>query len=168
MLGLSCAIPKPPLEAGHPIEEKPGGKIAPSNRITTLGIGYLMLESWDADPEVDGVRVELFLKDAQDNFVKTEGVVGAKLWLQPSILEKVKGDLIQKWSGIQITYEDYGWAGGMKTPVQIFIGGAKMLLQYKDYIPGESDYGILEVTFTTPDGRDFTAREKSIKLTGWD
>jgi hypothetical protein len=113
-----------------------------------------MADNWDADPEVDGIEFHLTPKDAEDKMVETPGVVSAKLWLKPSFLEeKEKGDLVQEWSGIQITKDDYDW-----------LMGVTIRLEYKGFEPKEMQFGILEVTLVTPDSKSFTARESSVML----
>lgn len=148
VLGLSgCATPKPPVpaEGGQPTPSLPG--------IVSLDLfPFTLAKNWDADPEVDGIEVNIWPKDAQDKEVKAPGTVSAKLWLQKSILEPEKGELIQTWTNIPVSKEDYG-----------FIGGAILRLEYHAFTPTRDQWGILEVTFTNPDGA-FTAREKDIHL----
>jgi len=146
-LSWGCATPTPPVPAGG------GQPTSPSSGVVTLDIfGFTMAENWDADPEVDGIVVEIWPKDAEDHTVEAAGTVSAKLWLQKSILEPEKGELIQTWTNIPVSEEDYG-----------FIGGAILRLEYHAFAPTGDQWGILEVTFTNPDGI-FTAREKDIHL----
>jgi hypothetical protein len=149
-LSWGCATPKPPVPAGQPAPPP-----APeASGVVTLDIfGFPMAESWDADPEVDGIEVEIWPKDAENKVVSTPGTVSAKLWLQKSLFESEKGELVQTWSSISVKKEDYG-----------FIGGAKVRLEYSGFVPTEEQWGIIEVTFTTLDGNSFTAREKDIHL----
>ena len=106
-LAISCAPPKPPV----PAEEA----TSPARtEVVTIDIGWPMAENWDADPEVDGIEFNLTPKDVEDKMVETPGVVSAKLWLKPSFLEeKKKGDLVQEWSGIEMTKDDYSWLMGV-------------------------------------------------------
>jgi hypothetical protein len=149
VVGLSgCATPKPPVPAE-------GGQATPSppSGVVTLDIFlWPVAKNWDADPEADGLEVNIIPKDAQDKEVKAPGTVSAKLWLQKSILEPEKGELIQTWTDIPVSKEDYG-----------FIGGAILRLEYHAFTPTGDQWGILEVTFTNPDGT-FAAREKDIHL----
>lgn len=147
-LSWGCATPTPPVPAG--------GQPAtpPSSGVVTLDIfGFTMAKNWDADPEVDGIEVEIWPKDAEDHTVEAAGTVSAKLWLQKSILESEKGELIQTWTDIPVSKDDYG-----------FLGGAKVRLEYSGFTPTEEQWGILEVTLTTTDGKSFTARAKDIHL----
>jgi hypothetical protein len=148
-LTFGCGTPKQPAPAGGGTPTSP----APTGVVTLDLFPFTMAESWDADPEIDGLEVEIYPKDAEDDRVRAEGTVSAELWLQKSLFESEKGDLVQTWSGISITEDDYG-----------FIGGAKVRLEYSGFMPTEDQWGILEVTFTTLDGKSFTAREKDVHL----
>jgi len=149
-LSWGCATPKPPVPAGQPAPPT-----APkATGVVTLDIfGFPMAKSWDADPEVDGIEVEIWPKDAEDHTVKAAGSVSANLWLQKSILESEKGELIQTWSNTPVSKDDYG-----------FLGGARVRFEYSGFTPTEQQWGILEVTLTTGDGKSFTARAKNIHL----
>lgn len=121
--------------------------------VTTLDIGWPMPVNWDADADIDGIEFQLQPKDAKDKMVETPCVVSAKLWFRQSLLEGGgKGDLIQEWSNIQITEDDYDW------------WGATIRLEYMGFKPEEFDYGILEVTIITPDGKEFADQADSVLL----
>jgi hypothetical protein len=151
-LAFGCAAPTTPVPAQQPPPPTPS--TPPSSGVVTLDLfGFTTAKNWDADPEIDGIEVEIWPKDAKDEVVRAPGTVSAKLWLQKSLFESEKGELVQTWSGISIKKEDYG-----------FIGGAKVRLEYSGFVPTEEQWGILEVTFTTLDGNSFTAREKDIHL----
>lgn len=125
-----------------------------STEVVTIDIGWPMAKSWDADPELDGIEIQLTPKDAEDRTVETEGVVSARLWLERSFMEGGgKGDLVQEWSGIQVTKDDYDW-----------LMGATIRFEYKGFQPKRMQLGILEVTLVTPDGKSFTARWSSLFL----
>lgn len=129
-------------------------KSPPSTDVVTLDIfGWPTAENWDADPEADGIEVEIWPKDAEGHMVEAGGTVSAQLWLQKSFFEAEKGELIQTWGGIPVSKEDYG-----------FIGGAVLRLEYRGFTPTGDDWGILEVTLTISDGKSYTAREKDIHL----
>ena len=142
------APPKPPAPAGEAPRPVPTG-------VATIDIGWPTCENWDADPEVDGIEVDLSAKDAEDNTVQAPGVVSAKLWSEFPTFSGEKGALIQEWSDIKITKDDYDW----------FWGWVTIRLEYKGYTPQKDEWGILEVTLTTPDGRSFTARATTVMLT---
>jgi hypothetical protein len=112
-----------------------------------------MVDNWDADPEVDGIKFNLTPKDIKDRMVETPGVVSAKLWLELSFPETGKGDLVQEWSDIQVTKGDYDW-----------LTGVTIRLEYRAFQPKQYQFGILEVTLQTPDGKKFTARASSVML----
>ncbi len=97
--------------------------------------------------------MNIWPKNVEDHTVEAAGTVSAKLWLQKSFFESEKGELIQTWSNIPVSKDDYG-----------FLGGAVIRLEYSGFIPMEHQYGILEVTLTTTDGKSFTTREKGIHL----
>jgi len=147
---LECAAPpKPPVPAEQPAPAPP----APT-KVVTIDIGWPTPENWDADPDIDGIKFDLTPKDAEDRMVETPGVISAKLWLEQSFLEGGgKGDLIQEWSNIQVTKDDYGW-----------LLGATIRLEYEVFQPQEMQFGILEVTLVTPDGKSFTARATDVLL----
>ncbi len=142
---LSSQVPSPaPAPAPAPI----------STKVVTIDIGWPVAENWDADPDIDGIELYLRPEDAQGKMVETASVVSAKLWLERSIIEGGgKGSLIQEWSGIQLTKEDYDW-----------LYGATIHLEYKGFRPASIQFGILEVTFVTPDGKSFGARANYIVL----
>jgi len=155
-LAISCTPPKLPVPAGEapPAQAPP----APTKVVTTLDIGFAMPKNWDADPDTDGIEFHLTPKDAQDKMVETPGVISAKLWLQvtpPPSYSPQKGNLIQEWSNIQVTKDDYDW-----------LMGATIRLEYKGFQPTNMQFGILEVTLVTPDGKSFTARASPVMLGG--
>jgi hypothetical protein len=150
-LAIACAPPKTPVPAGggQPTTQAPPA----TSKVVTIDIGWPMGESWDADPEVDGIEFDLTPKDIEDKMVETPGVVSAQLWLERPFPETGKGDLVQEWSNIQITKDDYDW-----------LMGVTVRLEYKGFEPEEMQFGILEVTLVTPDGKSFTARENTVLL----
>jgi len=131
---FGCAIPK--------LSETPSlGDVA------HLKIYCPPAKNYDADPEADGLGVEMQPYDINYDPINAEGVVSVKLWL-----EGEKDELLQEWYGIHIGRDDY----------RVF--GAILRLEYVDYVPEVGDYGILEVTFTTPDQKSFTARHTYVVL----
>jgi hypothetical protein len=150
-LAIACTPPKTPVPAGggQPTTQAPPA----TSEVVTIDIGWPMGESWDADPEVDGIEFDLTPKDIEDKMVETQGVVSAQLWLERSFPETGKGDLVQEWSNIQIVEDDYDW-----------IMGVTIRLEYTGFEPEEMQFGILEVTLVTPDGKSFTARENTVLL----
>lgn len=67
----------------------------------------------------------------------------------------VKGALVQEWSNIQITEDDYD-------PLR----RATVRLEYKDLQPEPMEPSILEVTLEVPDGKSFSAMAHSVPLAG--
>jgi hypothetical protein len=62
--------------------------------------------------------------------------------------KKEKGKLIQEWKDIRITkrtYERYG--------------EARVRLEYSGYVPQSNEYGILQITAQTADGKGFSFEE---------
>ena len=143
LTGLGCAVPKSPV----PAEGEQSTPSPPSSVVTLDIFGGPVAWNWDADPEIDGLRVEIRPKDADENPMAAPGIVSAKLWLQEAFLESEKGELIQTWAGIPVTKDDYS-----------SICCAIVYLEYIDFFPTERQYGILEVTLTTDDGKSFTDR----------
>jgi len=159
-LAISCAPPLAPAPAKPPPLPPPAlpplpAPPAPAKAVTTIDIGFAMPKNWDADPDIDGIEFHLTPKDAEDKMVETPGVVSAKLWLQAQYPATGKGNLIQEWSDIQVTKGNYDW-----------LMGAKIRLEYKGFQPTQMQFGILEVTLTTPDGKSFTARASPVMLGG--
>ena len=135
---------------------------APTEVITTLDILWPILpKNWDADMEIDGIEFQLAPTDAEGRIVETPGVVSVKLWLERSLLEgKGKGDLVQEWSDIQVTKDDYHYYYlGLEATIC-----PKIRLEYKDFQPNRMQFGILEVTFIIPDGKSFSTRVNSVLL----
>jgi hypothetical protein len=144
------APPPTPTPAPTPVPEP----TPTATEVVTIDIGWPMAENWDADPDIDGIEFHLRPKDAQDETVHTAGVVSAKLWLERSFLEGGgKGSLVQEWSSIQVTEDDYDW-----------LYGAIIHLEYKSFQPERLQLGILEVTLVTPNDEGFGARANSIFL----
>ena len=144
LVPFSCAPPAPaPMPAP-----------APTKIATILDIGYPLAQNWDADADIDGLELYLTPKDEEGIIVQAPGVVSAKLWLERTFLEGGgKGDLVQEWNDIQVKKDDYYlWLG------------AKIRLEYKGFRPKQMQFGILEVTFITPDGKSFSARAISVML----
>jgi len=122
--------------------------------VITIDIGWPMAKNWDADMEIDGIEFYLTPKDAEGRTVETAGMVSTKLWLERSFLEGGgKGELIQEWSDTQVTKDDYDW-----------LMGATIRLEYKGFQPKNMQFGILEITLITPDGKSFSARATSVML----
>ncbi len=144
LCSFGCAIPKPSADGGG------GEGITPSS----AGVAYLDMDdacyrNTDADPKADELRVAIQPYGINDTPIDAEGVVSAKLWLATGLFKDVnkKGQLLQEWYGIHISKDDYGSQGAL------------LRLEYNEYVPEEGDYGILEVTFTTPDQKSFTAQD---------
>ena len=161
-LTFACAAPITPVPAqpspAQPVPPPPATSTpAPPptpTQVVTIDIGLPLAKNWDADPEIDGVEFNLTPKDAQDKMVRTPGTLSAQLWLEKSFLEGGgKGLLVQQWSGIQLTKDDYD-----------IIFGARIRLEYRAFKPGMLQFGVLEVTLETPDGKSFTARATSVLL----
>ncbi len=136
--------------------------------IAYIDIGFPIAKNWDADPEVDGIEIELSPKTKNDELVKVDGVVKAKLWrytcteysdvLNTCIKKEcVKSDkaLLESWN-IPITKDQFD---------PIF--GATIRLEYEHYDPtqDEEDFsqGCLLVTFEAQ-GKSFSAEEDSVFL----
>lgn len=111
-------------------------------------------ENWDADSDNDGVEVTLSPRDRDDKQVKTDGTVSAKLWYSEydASYNRVKGEFIQEWINIPVSKDSYGFLG------------TKVRLEFNNFTAKSSDYGYLEVTLTTPDGKTFTAKQDIVGL----
>lgn len=108
--------------------------------------------NWDEDAESDGVQFLLVPEDSDGWPVRDELNISATLWAQPDVFKKEKGKLLQEWKDIRITkrtYERYG--------------EARVRLEYSGYVPQPNEYGILQITAQTADGRVFSF-EEAIKL----
>lgn len=149
-LALSCAPEAPPAPAPEappaPAPEAPEG---PPGVVAHIVIGFFTPASWDYDPEVDGMDFVIRPEDAGGKMVRTPGLVTAKLWFEKE--EGVKGDFIQEWTDIEVTEDDYA-----------FPMGVTIRLEYQEFQPPPRQYGIIEVTFVTPDGKSFTASDRMV------
>lgn len=130
--------------------------ITPNTAVQTLGIWLAKGGNWDADANYDGVEVTVQPKDSEDNIVKTDATVNAvlyKLVWDTNKMENVKGDVIKNWS-VAIKENDFAW------------NGVTLRLDYpSEFIPKTSkDYGYLEVSLTTPDGKTFSAIDNYVFL----
>ncbi|MBR9682554.1 MAG: hypothetical protein GOV02_02675 [Candidatus Aenigmarchaeota archaeon] len=123
--------------------------------VQTLELFLAMGKSWDADADPDGIEVTIMPKDRDDDLVKTAGTLSAKLYYREydDEFNAVKGDFIEEWTNIQVTKSDYGFMG------------AEIRLEYKSgFVPKGSDYGWLDVTLITPDGKSFSAKYDIVML----
>jgi hypothetical protein len=131
-----------------------------TTQVVAIDIGSPAAKNWDSDPEIDGIEFNLTPKDLPGKIVQTPGTVSAQLWLRaeftPGITryEAMKGELVHQWSGIKITKSDYTSSG------------ARIRLEYGSFKPDYLKYGILEVTFETPDAKKFTVTVTSLILWG--
>ena len=142
---FGCAIPKPSAPADG------GEGTTPS----LTGVAYLDMDdaryrNTDADPKADELQVNIQPYGINDTPIDAEGVVSAKLWLATGLFKDVnkKGELLQEWYGIHISKDDYD-----------SLGAIVRLEYHNGYVPEEGDSGILEVTFTTPDQKSFSAHD---------
>jgi len=144
LCSFGCAIPKPsaPTDGGE------------GTTPSLTGVAYLDMDdacyrNTDADPKADELQVHIQPYGINDTPIDAEGVVSAKLWLATGLFKDVnkKGQLLQEWYGIHINKDDYGSQGAL------------LRLEYNEYVPEEGDYGILEVTFDTPDQKSFSTHD---------
>jgi hypothetical protein len=104
--------------------------------------------NWDEDNDADGVQFLLIPTDTDGWPIREELLVSASLWSQLDRFNRERGDLIQEWRDVRITkrtYERYG--------------EARVCLEYSSYVPEPDEYGILDVTVQTEDGRSFSFEE---------
>ena len=123
----------------------PAGGATNDNTVQTLEVMSVTDDNWDSDPEEDGIAVSIAPRDKDDNIVEQAGTITAKLWeieSSPESTDIVKGDLVQEWT-VPITKDNYGIWGDLN-------------LEYKSGFVPSTDWGWLEVTLTTPDGKSFT------------
>jgi len=123
-----------------------------STIVTTVVIGFVIATSWDADPETDGIKVEIEPLNVHEVLVKAPGTVSAELWLQKDLSGREKVRLLQSWR-TSVEETDY-----------VRVSGAVVQLEYSGFVPGYDQWGTLELTFTTTDGKSFTSSWKNIKL----
>jgi hypothetical protein len=149
LCSFGCAIPKPSAPANG------GEGTTPS----LTGVAYLDMDdacyrNTDADPQADELEVHIQPYDINDIPIDAEGVVSAKLFLATGLFKDVnkKGELVREWYDIHISKDDYGSQGAL------------LCLEYGEYVPEGNDengdlYGVLEVTFTTFDQKNFSAHD---------
>jgi len=117
-------------------------------KIHTVKLLVSAAVNWDEDMEADGIQLLLIPEDTDGWPVRGDMIVAASLWSQPDIYKIERGDLIQEWQDISVTkhtYERYG--------------EARIRLEYTSYVPEPDEYGILEITVQTEDGRFFPFEE---------
>jgi len=136
--------------------------------VATLGEMWASAKNFDADSEIDGLELSLKPQDINGEIVETEGNANLKLWKLECIEtseyssyclkeECTKKDnlLIETWS-IPINAENYDYSG------------FNVQAEYKNYKPkGGNQKGCLEVTFITPDGKNFISIDDGVYLNGF-
>ena len=141
--------------------------------VQTIGQIYVSTGSWKADASISGLEFYLAPKDADDQFVDTDGTVNIKLWrlecienneyigCVKSACTKKDSDLIETWS-IPVSSDSYG------------IFGAKIRAEYQRYKPLTSasnidkldEKGCADITLVTPDNKKFSSLADTIFLSG--
>lgn len=135
-----------------------------SQTITSLGLFTAHAFDWGRDGELDSLSVTLVTTTKDSTYVEPKGRVSAMLWLQPDSSKRERGPLVEAWTGIQIQEKDYVKIIGAFVRD---IPGANVRLEYNDYEPRDYQYGVLEVTLTTPEGKSFTDTKFNVKLGGF-
>ena len=105
---------------------------------------------WDEDYEPDGVQFVIRPLDSSGFLVKDDCIVNAALWIQQ---DKNKGALIQEWPNIKIDKKDY--EGNY---------GARIYLEYTEYVPPPGENGILHAEVITSSGERFEFDQTNVKL----
>jgi hypothetical protein len=100
----------------------------------------------------DVVQFLLVPRDGDMFLVPCDGRVTAKLWLAG--FHDEKDSIIQEWSDVLVKATDYN-----------VLTGASVKLDFQKDIKLQNLMGILEVTFSLPDGRKFTTEKSDIPLT---
>ena len=149
ILTLGCGANLPVA----PTEEVAPAPVVSSNIVKLTITGISGLQDEDADPHVAGMELYIYPIDANNDGVEARGTVRVQLWRQKSEVDAEKAELIQTWTGISISEEDYE-----------YVVGARIRLEYNFSVSEERKYGILEVTFTTSDGESFTATKEGIPI----
>ncbi len=134
-----------------------GGQNPKETTVTTLNIWLASGKNWDTDADVDGIQVTLRPEDKNGKIVQTDAIINAKLWYSKfdDDFNRIKGKFIQEWSNITLSKDKFG------------LMGTEIRLEYKpDFKPKSMDTGWLEITMTTPDGKEFNARDDYVFLAG--
>jgi hypothetical protein len=100
----------------------------------------------------DVVQFLLVPRDGGMFLIPCDGSVTARLWLTG--FHDEKDCIIQEWSNVLVKATDYN-----------VLTGASVELDFKKDIKLQNLMGILEVTFSLPDGRKFTIEKGGIPLT---
>src|SRR3989344_4064275 len=133
--------------------------------VSTIGDVYITAETWDSDSEIDGLQFDLRPKDKDDKIVETDGSVTIQLWKRVctesndyfcaswACTMKDK-DLLEAWT-IPITKSDF----------KSFLG-TKIRAEYQKYKLSGDEYslGCVQITLTTPDGKQFKSSSDSVFL----
>jgi hypothetical protein len=101
---------------------------------------------------VDVVQFLLVPRDGGMFLVPCDGRVTARLWLTG--FHDEKDSIIQEWSDVLVKATDYN-----------VLTGVSVMLGFNKDIKLQNLMGILEVTFSLPDGRKFTTEKSGIPLT---
>ncbi|MDO8625323.1 MAG: hypothetical protein Q7R47_04540 [Candidatus Diapherotrites archaeon] len=164
LLLTGCTGTKEPVTApanGQPAQNNDNNPNTPATtqapQVKTLGIFLALAKSWDSDADTDGIELRVQPRDAKGNITTVNGTISAKLYQQLIGFGSEKGDLIQEWTNIPAREENYEYLGVV------------VQLEYEpDFKPEELPImlrsGILELTFKTEDGKEYSARDDYVSL----
>lgn len=112
--------------------------------------GFTAADQWDADSQVDGLKVKLKIYNKNDLVIQEEGTLEVVLYekLFDSDDNPLKGKELDRWK-VTITQEDY--AGEL----------IKKLEYHKPVTP---DFGWVEFTFTANDGSKYQTYDDLVYL----
>jgi hypothetical protein len=118
--------------------------------VTTLDVWLAKMDNWDADPEADGIEIQIQPRDSNDKPQYVAGVANARAYtrnLNTSTFKYEKDELVKEWTNIQID-SDYD------------ILGKKVRLEFDGgYVPDSGLY--LEFDFIY-NGKTYSVVEESV------
>ncbi len=118
--------------------------------VTTLDVWLAKMDNWDADPEADGIEIQIQPRDSNDKPQYVAGVANARAYtrtLNTSTFKYEKNVLIKEWTNIQID-TDYD------------LLGKKIRLEFDEgYVPEGGLY--LEFNFIY-NGKTYSVVEESV------
>jgi hypothetical protein len=125
-----------------------------STTITNSGPPVISIDFYVSKLSQVGIEVVLCTRDSKGLVIEVDCTVDVKLWLQESSDIKNKVLLVQQWKNIKITPQNY----------EQYLG-ARVAFNYTEWRPTSiNEYGILEITLTTSNGKTLVTVLDSINV----
>lgn len=115
--------------------------------VATLDVWLAKMDNWDADPDADGIEIQIQPRDSNDKPQYVAGVANARAYtrnLNTSTFKYEKGELVKEWNNIQIDSE-YDFLG-KKIRLEFdegYVTDAGLYLEF-DFIYDGKTYSVVE------------------------